>query len=139
MTMWIVAAPVRAGVSFLPANASPVLLLMDGATLTPEHIAAIRALDYTFEPDVIAECSATEYGLLVSRIRLAPTIVAVLAPADHDLVVQALHDAAYELQFEGPLLDEAAARQSLLEPLRHILGADAGSALLGALVARRRD
>ena len=97
------AAPVRARVSFLPANASPVLLLMDGDTLTAAHLARIRALDYSFEPDVMADCSATEYGLLVSRIRLAPRVVAVLDPADHALVLQALRDAAYDLEFDGPL------------------------------------
>jgi len=130
-------APVRARVSFLPANASPVLLLMDGDTLSTAHLAQIRALDYSFEPDVTPECSATEYGLLVSRIRLAPRVVAVLDPADHVLVQQALRDAAYELEFDGPLHAEAAAGLPLLAPLRRILVADAGYGSLQALVARR--
>ena len=131
------AAPVRARVSFLPANASPVLLLMDGDTLTAAHLARIRALDYSFEPDVMADCSATEYGLLVSRIRLAPRVVAVLDPADHVLVLQALRDAAYDLEFDGPLRGDPAGRVALLEPLRRILDADAGYGSLQALVARR--
>ena len=130
-------APVCARVSFLAANASPVLLLMVGDLLTDANLARIRALDYSFEPDVIPECSATEFGLLVSRIRIAPRVVAVLDPPDHVLVLQALRDAAYDLEFDGPLRGDPAARVALLEPLRRILDAAAGYGSLQALVARR--
>jgi len=137
VALFAATAPVRARVSFLPSNVSPVLLLMDGDSLTETHLAQIRTLDYSFEPDVMADCSATEYGLLVSRIRLAPRVVGVLDPVDHALVLQALRDAAYELEFDGPLRGDPAGRVPLLEPLRRILGVDAGHGSLQALVARR--
>jgi hypothetical protein len=133
------ALPVVARVSFLPARSMPVLLMMDADLLQGHRTEELASMGYVLERDLLPDCSATEYGLLMLRLQLAPRIVAVLDADDHALVLQALHDAQATVEFNAAFSSDAALEHPLLGPLRRLLFAQGAPAALQALVARRSE
>ena len=83
--------PAAASVSFLPARSMPVLLLLDAESMPTRQAAPWAGLGYALEPDLFPDCSATEQGLLMLRLQLAPRTVAVVSADDRVMVLQALH------------------------------------------------
>lgn len=131
--------PAAASVSFLPARSMPVLLLLDAESMPTRQAAAWAGLGYALEPDLFPDCSATEQGLLMLRLQLAPRTVAVVSADDRVLVLQALHDLGATLELDVPFDSDAAAAHPLLGPLHRLMYAGHATAGLHALVARRGD
>lgn len=69
----------------------PVLLLLDAESMPTRQAAPWAGLGYALEPDLFPDCSATEQGLLMLRLQLAPRTVAVVSADDRVMVLQALH------------------------------------------------
>lgn len=128
-----------AALSFLPATDAPVLLLMDSAALTPAREAQARRLGYAFDPQMLPDCSATDFELLTARLRTAPYVVAVLGSADHALVLQALRFEGFVIDHDAPV-PELATREEppLLAPVLAVLRSGVPVSGLQAVVARRR-
>ena len=81
------------------------------AIATIDRADELASMGYTLERELLPDCSATEYGLLMLRLQLAPQIVSVLEPDDHPL----------------------------LGPLRRLLFAGGTSDTLQAVVAQRLE
>lgn len=113
----------------------PVLLMMDADLLQGHRAEELASMGYVLERDLLPDCSATEYGLLMLRLQLAPRIVAVLNAEDHVLVLQALHDAHATVEFNASFSSDSALEHPLLGPLRRVLFADGAPPALQAVVA----
>jgi hypothetical protein len=135
----ILSWPAGAALSFLPATDAPVLLLLDSAALTPAREAQARRLGYAFDPQMLPDCSATDFELLTARLRTAPHVVAVLDSADHALVLQALRFEGFAIDHDAPVPPLAARDEpALLAPVLAVLRGGEPVPALHAVVARRR-
>jgi hypothetical protein len=128
------ASKVKAAVSFLQLDASPLLVLLDEERLDQALTQRLVRQGFRSELQAVPDCASVDFGLLTGRIQQAGHIIGLLGPVNHVLVLEALRyvGASVDLDVPADSLDGSAAAELLA--LRQAMGPAAVG--LQALVAR---
>ena len=97
-----IAVQAQAAVTLLQRDDSTVLVLVDEQLLDKPLLARLAAQGFGQDVQGLADCPLVDFALLVDRIRLSGEVIALLGPANHVLVMEALREVGARVQVDVP-------------------------------------